>query len=394
MTILHPSNTGELIGIVEDAAAKRQPLDIIGGGTKRGIGRPVQAAQTLSLAAISGITLYEPAEMVIGAKAGTPVAIIEAALAEKGQMLPFEPMDHRKLLGSTGEPTIGAVAAANLSGPRRISAGAARDSLIGLRFINGRAEDVLNGGRVMKNVTGLDLVKLLAGSWGTLAVLHDVTFKVLPKPETMATLVLPGLDDHRAIAALSAALGSPYDVSGAAHLPAWVDGTSKTLIRLEGFENAVKERSHSLSEHLRPFGGCEIAMGMPATDLWRSVRDVEMLSNPSETAVWRLSVAPSRAPDVVARIGSQLSIRHYYDWGGGLVWLSAPSAGDAGAAAIRQALEGGSGHATLVRGNADLRAAIPVFQPQLPALAALTKGIKASFDPQGLFNPGRMYAGV
>ncbi|KMO19819.1 FAD-binding protein [Methylobacterium platani] len=392
MSIYQPRSEAEAASLIGDAAARGERLRLVGGGTRAGIGRPAQDEATLSAAGLTGITLHEPAELVIAARAGTPLAEVEARLAEGGQMLPFEPMDHRALLGSTGAPTIGAVAAGNISGPRRIAGGAARDSLIGVRFVNGRGEAVKSGGRVMKNVTGLDLVKLMAGSWGTLGFLTEVTFKVLPVPERTATLALAGLDDAGAVEAMSLALGSPFEITGAAHLPDGVDGPARTLLRIEGFSASVDYRLGELTRLLRRFGRPEIQEGEPAAELWASVRDVLPFAG-GEEAVWRLSTAPGRGPAVTAAIAAARPARWFYDWGGGLVWLATPAAGDAGAHAVRAALAGG-GHATLVRAPDAVRAAVPVFEPLSEPLMRITAGLKAAHDPVGLFNPGRMYAGI
>ncbi|QRE75045.1 FAD-binding protein [Methylobacterium aquaticum] len=392
MSIYQPNSEAEAATLIGAAAARRERLRLVGGGTRAGIGRPAQDEATLSAAGLTGITLYEPAELVIAARAGTPLAEVEARLAEGGQMLPFEPMDHRALLGTTGEPTIGAIAAGNISGPRRIAGGAARDSLIGVRFVNGRGEAVKSGGRVMKNVTGLDLVKLMAGSWGTLGFLTEVTFKVLPVPERTATLVLAGLDDARAVEAMSLALGSPFEITGAAHLPEGIDGPARTLLRIEGFSASVDYRLGQLTRLLRGFGAPDTSEGEPAAVLWRRVRDVLPFAG-SDEAVWRLSTAPGRGPAVTAAVAAARPARFFYDWGGGLVWLATPATGDAGAADIRAAL-GGAGHATLVRAPDSVRAAVPVFEPLSEPLMRITAGLKAAHDPAGLFNPGRMYAGI
>ena len=396
MTSYAPASEQEAAAIVAQAAGRSEPLRLVGGGTKAALGRPPQDEATLAATGLTGITLYEPAEMVVAARAGTPLAEVEALLAGRGQMLPFEPMDHRPLLGSTGEPTFGAVAAANNSGPRRINAGAARDSLIGVRFVNGRGQPIKSGGRVMKNVTGLDLVKLMAGSWGTLGLLTEVTFKVLPVQEQVATLVLPGLSDAAAVEALATALGSPFELTGAAHWPAGIGGSEpRTLMRVEGFAKSVDYRLGELRRLLRRYGAAQVVEGDESAALWRAVRDATPLAEPREAAIWRISTAPTRGPAVTAAIAAERPARWFYDWGGGLIWLATDASDDAGAAVIRAAVKAaGSGHATLVRAPETLRAAVPVFEPLPEPLMRISAGIKAAHDPAGIFNPGRMYAGV
>jgi len=388
VTVHAPHSEAEAMEIVR---AGRAPFAIEGGATRAGYGRPAQAAATLSTKRLAGIALYNPAEMTIVTRAGTPVAEIEAALAEQGQMLPFEPPDPRPLWGGTGEPTIGGVVASALAGPRRIQAGGVRDSLIGVRFVNGRGEAVKSGGRVMKNVTGLDLVKLQCGAMGTLGLITEVAFKLLPKPQARATLALEGLDDARAIAALSAALGSPFEASAAAHLPARAGRAARTLVRLENFEESIRYRLAELTGLLAPFGRARRLDAAEADALWADIRDVRPFAAPDARAVWRVSTAPSRSAALVAAIAARLPIEAFYDWGGGLVWLACDAAGDAGASVIRDALAG-RGHATLMRAPDAVRAAADVFQPQADALAALAANLKQAFDPDRLFNPGRMVA--
>lgn len=390
MTVYSPATEAEAVEVVRAARAARTSLRIIGGGTRQRLGRPITPPARLDLSGLSGITLYEPAEMVIGARAGTPLAVVEAALAEKAQMLPFEPVDYRALYGTTGAPSIGAIAAGNLSGPRRISAGAARDSLIGIRFVNGLGEVVKSGGRVMKNVTGLDLVKLQSGAFGTLGPLTEVIFKVLPKPETSLTLELAGLDDTRAVAALSAGLTSPFEVTGAAHLPATDGRPARTLLRMEGFAGSLAYRAGELGAVLAPFGACVRHGAEPSEALWAGLcRLAPLAGNPG--AIWRLSLKPTDGPAVMAAIRTEQPVRaHYYDWGGGLVFLAVDAAGDAGAAGIRRIVARHGGHATLLRAPEELRAAVAPFQPEAEAIRRLSAGVRRSVDPDGLFNPGLM----
>ncbi len=383
--MVEPGSEAELAEAVAEAAGAATPIEIRGGGTRLALGRPVQAAQTLSVARLSGVSLYEPGALTIVAGAGTPVAEVEATLAAEGQMLPFEPMDHRRLLGSDGEPTIGGVAMCNVSGPRRVQAGACRDLMIGVRFVDGAGRALKNGGRVMKNVTGYDLVKLLAGSFGTLGVVSEVAFKVLPRPEATATLRLEGLDDATAVEALGAALTSPFDVTGAAH----VSGGA-TLVRLEGFSGSVAYRSERLKDLLGRFGAVEADADGPES--WEDIRDCAAFAD-RPGAVWRLSVAPSAAAGAVAKIRETRGVEAIYDWGGGSVWLLTAEDGDAGAATIRAAAEGARGHATLVRASDALRASVGAFHPR-PALEAISTGLRARFDPKGILNPGRMGPGT
>ncbi|SDD77949.1 glycolate oxidase FAD binding subunit [Bradyrhizobium brasilense] len=391
MTRHNPTSEADALAIVAEAAAQRTPLAIQGSATKRAFGRPPQFESTLSSSQMTKVTLYEPAEFVISAEPGASLSGIVRLLAEHRQELAFEPLDYRPLLGSDGEPTIGAVAAMNLSGPRRIAGGSARDSSLGARFVNGRGEAIKSGGRVMKNVTGLDLVKLMVGAHGTLGFLTEVTFKVVPSPQRVATLCLVGLSDRTAIAALSAALGSPYDVSGAAHLPAKIGGGARTLIRVEGFPDSVEYRLGELRSLLKAFGTAEVLADDTGKDLWMAIRDATVLAEPRDKAIWRISTAPTKGADVAARIARTIDARWFFDWGGGLIWLACSTASAASAATIRAATGQAGGHATLVRAPEDVRAAVDVFHPPVEAIARLQTGLKASLDPAGIFNPGRMF---
>jgi glycolate oxidase FAD binding subunit len=376
---MKPESEAELAEMVRGAAG---PLALRGGGT-RTIGRPV-AGELLETGGLAGIRLYEPGALTLVAGAGTPLAEIDAALAAEGQRLPFEAPDMRGLLGTQGESTIGGVVAANASGPRRVQAGACRDSLIGVRFIDGAGTVVKNGGRVMKNVTGYDLVKLLAGSYGTLGVLSEVSFKVLPVPETAASLIVAVSDAGAAVQAMAAAMASPYEVTGAA----WLPGTG-VVLRIEGFAASVSYRSGKLTELLSGFGAVEVEAGAKAgpetgpeavAARWAAIRDVVPLQGAAGD-LWRLSVKPSDAPGVLARLGAEAVM---LDWAGGLIWARAAEGED-----LRARL-GVPGHATLVRAGAETRARIAPFQPEPAPLAAIAAGLRAKFDPRGILNPGIM----
>ncbi len=399
---LKPQNEKQVEDAVKWALAEGKRLEVVGRGSKRAFGRPSQSDLTLDLSALSGITLYEPDELVLSARAATPLAEIEALVDGKGQQLAFEPMDLVPLLGSAAGGTIGGALAAGLAGPRRIKAGSARDHFLGVTAVSGRGETFKSGGRVVKNVTGYDLCKLIAGSFGTLAAMTGVTVKVLPKPETEETLLLSRLDDTKAVQAMTAAMASSCDVSGAAHLPAHValrfsgiGGSSATAFRLEGVAPSVTHRRDALAALLKSYGAVASLEEKGSRALWLEIRDVRPFaaSGPSDDRpVWRVSAPPARGFEIAALI--EPSAQMFYDWAGGLIWIAPLPANDGGTAMVRHAVATLGGHATLVRAPAAVRAAVDVFEPQPAALAALTKRVKESFDPKGVLNPGRMWAGV
>jgi glycolate oxidase FAD binding subunit len=400
---LKPRDSKEVEDAVRWALGNDKALELAGQGTKRAIGRPSQTDLTLDLSGLTGVTLYEPAELVLSARAGTPIAEIEALLDSNKQELAFEPMDCGPLLGGDANAgTLGGAIAANLSGPRRIKAGAARDHFLGVTAVTGRGETIKSGGRVVKNVTGYDLCKLLAGSWGTLAAMTDVIVKVLPKAETEATVLVTGLSDARACAAMATAMGSSSDVSGAAHLPdhvaSWFDGLPKTeastVLRLEGFAPSVEHRKAALAKLMKTFGPVSLIDEKESRALWRSIRNVQPFAVEAARSrpLWRISVAPAKGHEIAAAITPAAQM--FYDWAGGLIWVAMPFAAEPDAAAIRAATAALGGHATLVRAPTAVRAAMDVFAPEEPALQALTRRVKESFDPKAVLNPGRMWAGV
>ena len=392
MTDIVPTSAEAAIAATILAAARTsEPLLIQGNGTKAGMLRPVQAARVLSTAGLSGITLYSPSELIISALAGTPLPEIEAALAEKGQQLTAEPPDLSRIFGAIGKlQTIGGVTATNLSGPRRVAWGAMRDHVMGIRAVSGRGEIIHSGGRVLKNVTGLDLCKLFTGSHGTLGVITEVTLKVLPAAETSGTLVLPGLDARAAVAILSAALGSPYGISGAAWLPEFEGFTGAVgFVRIEDFAASVTYRTEKLRGELG-IPGTDILDAAASRAVWKAIRDVAPL--PVAEAVWRVSVRPSAGPDVLDAV-APAGIGGFLDWGGGLVWLSGPASLEA-QRAVEAAASASGGIWMLLRAPDSLRNAVDVVPPEVPALAAITRRVKGALDPAGILNPGRLYAGL
>ena len=392
--VLVPADENAVAASVAAAVAACEPLLVQGNGTKSGMLRPVQAARSLSTIGLTGITLYSPNELVISARAGTPLAEIEATLAERGQHIIAEPPRHMA-------QTIGGVVAANISGPRRIAWGAMRDHVLGMRAVNGRGEVIHSGGRVLKNVTGLDLCKLLAGSHGTLGVITEITLKVLPAPEATGSVVLPGLDADSGVAALSAALGSPFSVSAACWLPTEAAalvpelagfGSSIALARIEDVARSVAYRTGRLRDAM---AGVDAVILDDATSrgVWRAISERVPLPVMDGEALWRVSVRPSAGPKVLQALVHARDARGYLDWGGGLVWIAAPATA-AAHTAVEAAARAAGGVWTLMQAPESLRVAVDVVPPEAEPLARITRRVKAALDPHCILNPGRMYAGL
>ncbi|MTJ05010.1 MAG: FAD-binding protein [Sediminimonas qiaohouensis] len=396
------------VALAERIRDAQGPIRVLGGGT-RAIGRPVQG-EALSVAGLSGVVDYETGALTLVVKAGTPLDEIEQTLAADGQRLAFEPMDHRGILGVEGMPTIGGVVAGNVSGPRRIAVGACRDFLLGVRFVDGAGRILKNGGRVMKNVTGYDLVRLMAGSRGTLGVLSEISLKVLPTPETVATLSVHGAEGGGALDAMTRAITSPFEVTGAAHVPG---SASAVHLRLEGFSGSVAYRVEQLKSRLSDLGEVTVETAPDSSaELWRKIRDVEPLQG--AYALWRVSMKPSAVyAGLLPAMSERAQCDYLMDWAGGECWIAlsekeaaslakAHGGDDAAdgaawlhrglqeAVADRQINQGGGGHATLIKGPEALRGAVSVFQPEPAPVAALTAGLRQKFDPKGILNPGLM----
>jgi glycolate oxidase FAD binding subunit len=398
MIDLFPTSEEDAAEIVRAHAAAGKSLAIAGGNTRSGFGHPVAAPSRLRSTNLTGIVAYNPGEMVLTARAGTPLSEIEAALAENGQMMAFEPMDHRPVMGTSGEPTIGGVFAANVSGSRRLISGAARDSLLGVRFVNGRGEAIKAGGRVMKNVTGLDLAKLMAGSHGTLGFLTEITFRVPPRPKAEQTILIEGLNDAEAANAMATAMAMTVEVSAAAHLPlsvSWkfLDNTlppsEATVLRIEGLPASVAVRADKLAAAMEAFGPVVRLDRADSAWLWQEIRDVLPFADGTPRPVWRVSAAPSIGHQLVAALRLETGVDAFYDWQGGLVWMRMEA--DTEAELLRRFIHAlGGGHATLIRAPAAMRASVAAFEPQPDAVAMLSARVKEKFDPAGIFNPGKM----
>jgi glycolate dehydrogenase FAD-binding subunit len=402
-------DAGDVEQAVREAIAREQPLEIIGHGSKRAIGQPMATNALLDLSALNAVTSYEPNELIITLEAGAPLADVKSLIDSKNQQFAFEPVDTAILLGTPALGTIGGMIGAGLAGPRRIRAGGARDHLLGAHAVSGFGDSFKAGGKVVKNVTGYDLCKLLAGSWGTLAVMTEVTLKVMPRPESERTLVLRGLDDITANRAMTAALGSPFDVSGAAHVPKSVfradtagfgglgsPSAAVTLLRLEGIAASASHRAAALAKLVAPFGPADILQDTASAAVWSSVRDVAPFAANGALGgwpVWRIVCPSAQGGALGERLARETGGDVLYDWGGGLIWAALPPKPDAQAGLVRAHVDAAGGHAMLLRASDQVRRNVDVFHPQASGVAALSERVRAGFDPKNIFNRGRLLRG-
>ena len=410
MDTLKVRDANDVEQVVRAAIASEQPLEIIGHGSKRLIGQPMATNALLDLSDLNAVTAYEPNELIITAQAGAPLADVLSLIDSKNQQFAFEPMNTAPLLGTPEIGTIGGMIGAGLAGPRRIKAGGARDHLLGAHAVSGFGDSFVAGGKVVKNVTGYDLCKLLAGSWGTLAVMTEVTLKVMPRPESERTLVLRGLDDMTANRAMTAALGSPFDVSGAAHLPnsafrtsgvglagLGAPGQAVTLVRLEGIAASVVHRSATLVKLLAPFGTADTIEDAASAAIWVALRNVQPFAASGTLGawpVWRIVCPPASGGALGERLARDSGGDVIYDWGGGLIWAALPPKPDAQAALVRERVNAAGGHATLLRASDEVRRNVDVFHPHQSGLAALGERVRHSFDPKRILNRGRLLRGT
>ena len=410
MDILKIRDAKDVQAAVRAAIASEQPLEVIGHGSKRGVGQIMATNAVLDLSALNAVLSYEPNELIITVEAGAPLADVASLIDSKNQQFAFEPMNTAMLLGTAGAGTIGGMIAAGLAGPRRIKAGGARDHLLGAHAVSGFGDSFKTGGKVVKNVTGYDLCKLLAGSWGTLAVMTEVTLKVMPRPESERTLVLRGLGDDAANRAMTAALGSPFDVSAAAHLPPSalrsareglerlaLPDSAVTLVRLEGIAASVVHRAASLAKALQPFGTVELEEDAASAEAWRAIRDVEPFAAGGAFGgwpVWRIVCPPAAGGALGQMLVRETGGEVIYDWGGGLIWAALPPKPDAQAALVRSRVNEAGGHAMLLRAGEEVRRSVDVFHPQAAGLAALGERVRQGFDPKSVLNRGRMIRGA
>ena len=408
---LYPKKEKEVAEIIKKFHKTNTPVEIIGSGSKKKIGKLLQCAKTLNLSKLSGIIEYLPGELYIKVKSGTSIDEIENELKKNNQQLAFEPIDFGYLfLGKSDYGTAAGQVSCNLSGPRRFKVGSVRDHILGFKAVNGRGEIIKSGGTVVKNVTGYDLSKLICGSYGTLCALTEITFKVLPAPEESATLVIHNLDINMAPNYLQKAISSTYDISGASFLPTdpvcnkcqmdikktfklndLKEEGSITAIRIEGSKKSVNQRIENLNKELNTSGlSISVLETLQSEIFWKKIKNLEFFSK-TKNNILRIVIPPSFCTQLAYQLPK--NFKYFLDWGGALIWVEACELTEQMFNAVRKKVVKYGGYVSMIKNSDYLPYVEDVFTIDRNRFS-ISESIKKSFDPKRILNPGKMYTGI
>ena len=407
----YPQNEREVATLIRKFYKSNIPIELIGSGSKRKIGKTLQCAKTLNLSKLNGIIEYLPEELYIKVKAGTSIKAIEQELKKNNQQLVFEPIDFGYFLnGESDYGTAAGQVACNISGSRRFKVGSVRDHVLGFRGVNGRGEIIKSGGVVVKNVTGYDLSKLICGSYGTLVALTEITFKVLPLPEESKTLVINNQKIEKAVHFLDKSISSSNDISGAVFFPdrPMISGSSMnientfklndlkqegsiTAIRIEGSKNSIDHRIENLINELQITNlNVSILEVHQSEVFWNKVKALEFFSN-SKNSIIRIVIPPSECVNLIYQFSSKF--KYYLDWGGALMWLEVFELSEEMFESIRKKVVKRGGYVTMIKNSNYLPYVEDVFTISSERFN-ISQNIKKSFDPKRILNPGKMYTGI
>ena len=408
----YPQNEKKVSEFVRQFYKSNIPIELVGSGSKRKIGKPLQCAKILNLSKLNGIIEYLPEELYIKVKACTPIDQIEEELKKNKQQLAFEPIDFGYLfLGKSDYGTAAGQVACNISGPRRFKVGSVRDHVLGFRGVNGKGEIIKSGGKVVKNVTGYDLSKLVCGSYGTLVALTEITFKVLPSPKESTTLVIHNLKLETAVDLLGQAISSSNDISGATFFPIEPKctncvmniektfklndlkyGGSFTAIRIEGTKNSIDERKKNLKSELKIIDhDVSILATYQSEIFWNKVKDLEVFSATTNNII-RIVIPPSQCIQLAYQLSS-IKHKYYLDWGGALIWMEACELTEEMFDSIKKKVVKHGGYISMIKTSDHLPFVEEVFTINMNRFN-ISQNIKKSFDPKRILNPGKMYTGI
>tara|TARA_Y100001970_G_C14248589_1_gene870082 strand:+ start:1784 stop:3040 length:1257 start_codon:yes stop_codon:yes gene_type:complete len=400
---LKPKNEGELQQIIKFCFKKELPIEIIGFGTKKEIGKKLQCAKTLDMSSMSGIIDYKPEELYITVKAGTPIKTIKNKLRENNQYLAFEPTNFSEIFEkNSNEGTIGGTMSCNFSGSRRFKVGSARDHILGFKGFNGKGEKIKSGGTVVKNVTGYDLSKLIVGSFGTLLVLSEITLKVLPIQTDTKTIIVSGLALENSLTLMNSAIGSSNDPSGVVFYPEYlrknfvfndlVHPGSITAIRIEGTKISTEQRANNIINDLALNDKKFTILDTNQSEIfWEDTRSLKVFGK-SEKSILRAVVPTSETANLINRL-KIFHPNYFIDWGGSLIWLELDYLSGQKIDQIRKRVLDTKGYLTVIKSSGNNKSSSEIFTID-PIKFKISQNIKKSFDPKRIFNPGKMYSGI